>query len=226
MSSAKRVAYGVALIAVLTLLILLSLRLALGSAVDVFVLPAALILGTAVGGAGLMRRDGAGWPEPVYAGLASSFVVLAVLQAAFPGMGPLGAGSYTGAWRDQAKSVLAYFVVGGAGAFVLPLFDPAVRRAGPAPTVWKVLLAAVGTVALVLAFELVRTLRWGGGGYAFFGIGVLVWGALVALFAGGLGLLLTLVGALDMGAWTGGLGLFVATIASGVWVLAGMRWFP
>ncbi len=81
-------------------------------------------------------------------------------------------------------------------------------------------------MALLAAVELVRTGAWGGLRYAFFGLGVLVGGSLCALVAAGLGLLLTLVGAHDMGAWAGGLGLFVAAVTVVLWALTGMRWFP
>jgi len=226
MATAKRVLYGAFLMAAVTLLILLSLRVLFGRPREVFLLPVSFVLGTAIGGAGLMRRRGAFWPEPVYAGLVSSFVVLLVLQLAFPGLGPLGDGSYPGALRDQARSVLAYFVIGGAGAFVLPLFDPAVRRAGPTPTPWKVCLAGAVAVALVVAVELVAARAWGGFRYSFFGLGVLAGGGIGGIIAAGLGLLLTLVGAHDMGAWTGALGLFTAAFAVLVWIFTGMRWFP
>jgi len=145
---------------------------------------------------------------------------------AFPGLGPISPGTYPGAARDYAKSVLVYLVIGGAGAFALPLFDPAVRRGGPAPSPYKVFLAALAFVALLFVAELVVTRAWGGFGYANFGLGVLVGGSVGALIVAGLGLLFTLVGARDMGAWAGALGFMVASVTVLVWTLTGMRWFP
>jgi hypothetical protein len=211
---------------VLTVVILLSLRLVLGRPREALLLPISLIAGSAAGGTWLMRREGAGWPEPVYAGLLSAALVMVVLRLAFPGLGPLSPGRYPGAVRDLVKSLLAYFVVGGSGAFVLPMFDPVVRRSGPRPAVWKIVLAALLVVALLVATELVLTAKWGGFRYSFFGVGVLVVGSVAAAVVAGLGLLFTVVGARDIGAWAGGLGLCVEAITLVVWILLGMRWFP
>lgn len=225
MSAAKRVAFGAVLIALLTAVLLTSLRLAFRLRSEVL-LPLTFIVGAAIGGAALMRREGARWPEPVYAGLVSTALLLVVLRIAFPGLGPASPGNYPGAMRDQAKSVLAYFIIGGAGVFMLPMLDPVVRRVGPRPSLAKVALAAIAFIALVVAVQMAVTGRWGGTGYPFFGLGVFVAGSIAALVTAGLGILLTLVGAEDMGAWSGGLGLWVAAISLLVWLLTGMRWFP
>jgi hypothetical protein len=224
--SSRRILYGAVLIAVLTTLIMAGLRLLRLDGLDVLAVPLSFVAGAAVGGAGVMRRSGARWPEPVYAALLSAVLLVPVLRVAFPGVGPFYGGRYPGAIRDQAKSLLTYFVIGGAGAFVLPLLDPAVRRAGPRPALWKVAAAAAALVALFLVVELGRTAQWGGLGYSLFGLGVLVAGSIAAVIFVGLGLLMTLVGAGDMGGWSGGLGLMVAVFTVVAWVLTGMRWFP
>ncbi len=225
MSASRRVLFGAALIALLTVVLLFSLRLAFRLQ-NVVLLPVTFIAGAAVGGAAVMRREGAHWPEPVYAGLVSTLLLLMLLRVAFPGMGPTYVGDYPGAARDQAKSFLAYFVVGGAGVFMLPMFDSVVRREGPRPSVYRIALTAVLFVVLVAAVQMAVTGRWGGTGYPYFGLGIFVAGSVAALITAGLGILLTLVGAHDMGAWCGGLGLWVGALGFLVWLLTGMRWFP
>jgi hypothetical protein len=226
MDSIRRVLYGAVLIAVLTTIVLAGLRVLDRDSLDVVLTPLSFVAGAAIGGAGLMRRRGARWPEPVLAALVSAVLMVFVLRVAFPGLGPISPGDYPGASRDYAKALVLFLVIGGAGAFVLPLFDPAVRRGGPAPSVWKVAAAAVALVALFVMLEIVRTAQWGGVRYAFFGLGTLVGGSIAAVILAGLGLLATLVGAREMGAWAGGFGLFVAAITMVVWAVTGMRWFP
>lgn len=226
MDSTRRILYGAVLMAVLTTIILAGTRSLFREGLGAILWPLSFLAGAAIGGAGVMRRRGARWPEPVLAALVSAVLMIFVLRVTFPGLGPVSPGDYPGAGRDYAKSVLLFLVVGGAGSFLLPLFDPAVRRGGPAPAVWKVVAAAAGLVALFVLLEVLRTAPWGGAGYAFFGLGTLVAGSVGAAILAGLGLLFTLVGARDMGAWAGAFGLFVAAITIIVWVLTGMRWFP
>lgn len=226
MASAPRILYGAVLITVLTALVLACLRLIRPHGMDVLLRPLSFAVGAAAGGAGVVRRRGARWPEPVFAALVAGVLLIFVLQVAFPGFGPGSPGVYPGATRDYVQAVLLHVVLASAGVFALPLFDPAVRRRGPAPAVGKIALAAAALVALFFVAEFARTARWGGLGYAFFGLGVLVAGGISAVILAGCGLLFTLVGALDIGAWAGGAGLFVAAVTVVSWALTGMRWFP
>jgi hypothetical protein len=110
---------------------------------------------------------------------------------------------------------LDWFVVAmplyGGGVFLLPLFDPAVRRRGPAPSRWKIGVAAL-TIASVLlitalalsggsARSLTFVIYFGGGGLG---------GSTILL---GLALLMTAVRLVTWGAYCGALGwaLFVGT---------------
>lgn len=179
------------------------------------------LLGTALGGVVAVRRWAITWRQLTAAAVLNALATLAVVWLAVPGLSPGRLGDYPGVWRDQVKAALPILSLASAGVFALPLFDPAARRSGPAPTVWKVLLAAAGALAMIaLAFTLIS--RSG----AHLGLALLILGAFSGAILAGLGLLLSLAGRDGPGAWLGALGLVLAFLGLGVWVGSGMIWFP
>jgi hypothetical protein len=116
-----------------------------------------------------------------------------------------------------------FLLIGSAGVFFLPLFDPVVRHQGPAPTLWKVMMVAVIFILFLLSLY---TLRFGSAIYPFLDLDVLLAAGLVMMVLVGAGLILTLSGIPAWGAWTGGLGSMIGLIALLVWVLTGGVEFP
>ena len=198
---------------------------ATGGAGGLILLPASLVLGGAIAGYVMVRSLGARWPEPVLASLTSTVGLIALFAAAMPEYSPFGGGAYPGASRDQLVGVLTMVAAGGIGSFAVPLADPGVRRTGPAPTLWKVAaIAAALVVALLIAQVVLQT--GSGQAWSYLALGVFAGGAVFGAVAAGLGMVLTLLGFVRAGAWSGGLGLVTAVLSLIVWLAAGSPWFP
>ncbi len=151
------------------------------------------VVATAFAGALTVRILGSRYPEPALAALvlmvASLLVVLHV---------PPQWDAFQLDWFAVAMPAYA------GGVFLLPLFDPAVRRQGPAPSRGSVAAAALAVTLVLLISGVALShgtacsltfLRWVGGG------GLL---GSTALF--GLALLMTAVRLVTWGAWCGALG--------------------
>lgn len=175
-----------------------------------------ILFGTAVGGAVGIRVPRVSWRQTAFAALLSAVGLIAFSRfvPSFPGPWiPGGPGSVL-----DLTSTLVFLAVGTAGIFFLPLFDPAVRRAGPAPSLGMVaLVAACLTVLAVLADYLI-------GGGSFFGLLTLIFGSIGAGLLVGIGLLLANLTA--AGAWLGGLALILQVFILAAWWLLGRAWFP
>lgn len=186
-----------------------------------------LLAGTAAGGVLAVRWAGARWPEPALAAVllfAAAQALLTVSGVIRPSTAnPLGV---PGALLDQVKFTLILLSATGAGVFLLPLADPAVRRRGPVPARGRLVLAALVLTLALLGGEFLLTAKWGGFGYPFFGLLTLVAGGLGSLLLVGAGLMLTLAGALFLGAWAGGLGVTFLAAVLIAWFLNGLPWFP
>jgi hypothetical protein len=113
-----------------------------------------------------------------------------------------------------------FLVICGAGIFLLPLFDPFVRTAGTAPTLWKVVLVAISLALLAMLADYLLS-----GGYMF-GLLTLIFGSISSAVLVGAGLILALANLPQIGAWAGGLGLLLQAFVSLTWWLLGTPWFP
>ena len=118
------------------------------------------------------------------------------------------------------RSAAIYLVVGGAGAFLLPLFDAAVRQAGPTPTSWKVVLAAFSLALLTMLADYLFA------GGSLFGLLTLVFGSIASAVLAGIGLILALLNLTAVAAWLGGLGIVLQAFILSAWRLLGTPWFP
>lgn len=161
------------------------------------------------------------WPRLVAGAVAGAFAAPAAAWALLPGSAPGTLGAYPGAGRDAALQVCAFAVMAGAGVFLLPLFDPRVRRHGPAPRPSRVLPAGLLGALVLLVLEAVlgpdrRTL----------GLGTLAAGSAAALVLALAGLLLTAAGRHRAGAAWGGAGIALWAAAALLWLAAGKPWFP
>lgn len=177
------------------------------------------LLGTALGGVVAVRRWAITWRQLTAAAVLNALATLAVVWLAVPGLSPGRLGDYPGVWWDQVKAALPILSLASAGVFALPLLDPAVRRTGPTPTVWKVMLTAVAVLGLLVVALTLHSRPDPG-------LAFLILGAFFGAVLAGLGLLLSLGGATRAGAWTGALGLVMGLLGITVWVLTGQAWFP
>lgn len=220
----KRTLAGALQIAACQLVLLMLLRLLSGGG-GLIALPAALVVGGAIGTL-LMQRTGAVWPEPARASVLATLGQMALFAALLPEYSPLGGGVYPGAWRDRLLGILTMLAAGGAGTFIMPLLP---RGGGEALAV-HVRLRTTGMAALaaILVSAAIQALLvpGAGGGIGTLALGVLVIGGLGGLGFAGLGLLLTLAGAQRSGAWAGGFGLLAGALSVVVWIAAGQPWFP
>jgi hypothetical protein len=135
----------------------------------------------------------------------------------------------SGLWleMDTTKSLylqaaLIFLVISSAGIFLLPLFDPAVRKTGIAPSVWKVLLISLGLGVITLLVDYILNTQIGGDP----GLLTLIFGSILAAVLVGAGLILVLINLQVPGAWIGGLGLPLQAIVALIWMLLGRPWFP
>ena len=180
----------------------------------------AFLAGAALGAALGLRWSRASWPAAVWGSLLSALVVLIYLWFFGGEFSPGIPGDYPGAIWDGIRSALVYLVIVTAGIFLLPLFDTYVRRQGPAPTRWKVTVAALALALVAAAVDLFFM------GQGQFGLVTLVIGSAAALLLAGLALLLSVVRVPVAGAWAGGLGLLSWFFVLILWTAAGFPWFP
>lgn len=179
-----------------------------------------IIPGTAVAGAIGLRVAGLRWRHVVTAALI--FGVIIILFSRFE-FSPF----HSFLWlRMDSRMVLdlraagIFIVICGAGVFLLPLFDPLVRKEGLAPTFWKVVAVALALTLLGLLADYLFSR-----GYLL-GLLSLIFGSVAALVLAVLGLILALATLERTAAWAGGLGLVLEGFVALVWLLLGSPWFP
>ncbi|MDW7652103.1 MAG: ankyrin repeat domain-containing protein [Bacillota bacterium] len=180
------------------------------------------LMAIAVGGAAATRLVNAKWPEPVLAFL-PIVLTLSVYQVfqVFRYQNPF----YNVYYFDMLRYGAGYTFVGVSGLYLLPLFDPAVRKSGPNPNLPKVFATSLGLFFILIGFSLVRQMA-GTLDLYYFGLGIFVLGGLTAILLVGLGLLLTLFRGVLKGAWFGCMGVVIWVFTSFVWIITGTPWFP
>lgn len=214
--------WSVFLTAVLMFVFVLALvyayRLVAGRPFDSVIDLPLIILGTAVGGAVGVRVARVSWRQITFATLISVVGLIAFSRfvSSFPGPWvPGGTGRVL-----NLTTTLSFLAIGTAGVFFLPLFDPAVRRSGLAPSLRNVALAALSlTVLTIVADYLI-------GNGSFFGLLTLVLGSIASAVSVGAGMILALANLTAAGAWVGGLGLVLEALIVAAWWLLGRNWFP
>lgn len=177
-----------------------------------------IIIGTAAGAAIGIRVAHLDWRQTIMAALLSTAGLIAFsrFESSFPGPWvPGGSGMVL-----DLRITLVFTVIGSAGVFFLPLLDPVVRQAGPAPTLWKVALAAFSLALLAMLADYLI------GGGSFFGLGTLIFGSFASAVLAGIGLILALLNLREAGAWLGGLGVGLQAFILIAWWLLGTPWFP
>lgn len=220
MSTIGRVALTALLMFGISLALVYGYRLAAGTG-GFFTLifePLFIVLGTAAGAGLGIRPARLPWQQTAFAALLSTLglILYARFEASFPGPWVPGVAGLVLDFR----TALVYLVIGTAGIFFLPLFDPAVRRTGPAPALWKVALTAFALMLLALLADYLI------GGGSFFGLAALIFGSFASAALAGLGLILTLLNLRDAGAWLGGLAILLELFTVAAWGLLGTPWFP
>jgi hypothetical protein len=120
------------------------------------------------------------------------------------------------------RSGAIFLDVCSAGVLLLPLFDPVVRKAGLAPTLWKVALTALILVLLSLLVDYLLFSPIGGE----LGLVALIIGSILSAVLAGTGLILALANLTAVGAWVGGLGIALQAFILAAWWLLGSPWFP
>lgn len=177
-----------------------------------------IIIGTTPGAAIGIRVARLGWRQTIMAALLSTAGLIAFsrFESSFPGPWVPGRSGMI----FDLRSALVFTVIGSTGTFLLPLLDPIVRRAGPAPTLWKVALAAFSLVLLAMLADYLI------GRGSFFGLGTLLFGSFASAVLAGIGLILALLNLRDAGAWLGGLGVVLQAFILIAWWLLGTPWFP
>jgi hypothetical protein len=169
-----------------------------GMRLDEIWLPCLTFIGTALGGALGIRMSQLSWRQVIQASLlaGASLMVIAAVSTLFSSLSP---------WRIDALGLsglpiaLFFMIVVAAGVFLLPLFDPVMRKRGPAPPFWK-----VASTALLLSLFMI----WQGLVDFYSLLGVLFVGILPGLGIA-IGLILSLWGRPELGAWLGGLAVLL-----------------
>lgn len=216
---------GILLTAALSFALMLTLvyahTLAAGTSFlsNLIVLPLT-ILGAAGGSSVGVRLVHLNWRQTVLAALLSGvgLIVFSRLEGTPFHPGPWLPGD--SGMRLQFRIALVYLAVAGAGTFLLPLFDPAVRRMGTAPTLWKVALAALALLLLLLGVDYLA------GGAASLGLVTLILGSIGSAVLVGAGILLVIFRFTVPGAWAGGLGIVLEALTVLAWLLLGRPFFP
>jgi hypothetical protein len=153
---------------------------------------------TALGGAIGVRVCHLSWQDTVVAAVLSGVSLVATSRFRFSPLFP-------GPWNIIRGNIpvpapaLFFIIVFASGVFLLPVFDPAVRKPGPAVSIWKVML---GTIFI---FIIVAITRIGGNSWEgeFFRFAVLPAGLAI------IGLILSLTKLKNAGAWLGGLAIML-----------------
>jgi len=202
----------------LILALVYAYRLVVGTSFNSVIDLPLIILGTAVGGAIGVRVTQVNWRQTAAAALLSviGLIIYSRVEPSFPGPWIPGGSDMV----PDLTGMLIYLTLGTAGVFFLPLFDPAVRRAGPAPALWKVALAAFSlTLLTILADYLI-------GSGSNFGLVTLILGSFASAVLAGIGLILALLNLTAVAAWLGGLGIVLQAFIVTAWWLLGTPWFP
>ena len=156
-------------------------------------LSALTLIGTAVGGAVGVRMARLSWRQVIVAALLAG--VGLIVSARF-----IASLFFLSPWDMEIRGiatlgfVLFFLIVIAAGVFLLPLFDPIVRKSGPAPSLWKVALAAFFVILLMLWANVVD----------FYSILGVIFVGILPVLAITIGLILSLANQTNVGAWLGG----------------------
>ena len=130
---------------------------------------------------------------------------------------------YPGAWDTtpdrhfHAGIFLIWSLILSTPVFLLPLFDPEVRRTGPAPSTWRVAAIAMTTIVLFVGLDQAVSAA---------GLALLVLGALAAGILLFLGIISALAApAAAVGAELGGIGALLVPLTYAAWFILGGGWF-
>lgn len=179
-----------------------------------------ILPGTAIAAAIGLRAARLGWGKALVSALV--FGIAVILFSRFE-ISPF----HSFLWlRMDARLVLdlrtagIFLVICSAGIFLLPLLDSRVRNGGPAPTLWKVAVSALGLALLSLLIDYLFA-----HGYLL-GLVALILGSIAALGLAVVGVVLALIRFEAIGAWAGGTGLLLEGFITLAWLLLGRPWFP
>jgi hypothetical protein len=191
--------------------------------IEALAIPVATAAGAAIG----IRISGISWRQTALVALLSGIGLIAIawFDPRFLEFDRLVSSLWLEVDSRRVLDVRAsaiFLVICGAGVFFLPLFDPLVRKTGIAPVLWKVLVASSGLVLLIGLVDYFFIAQIGGD----LGLLTLIIGSISAAVLVGAGLVLTLLNLQPIGAWVGGLGIFLQVMILLVWVLLGRPWFP
>jgi hypothetical protein len=129
---------------------------------------------------------------------------------------------YPGAWDTpdrhfHAGIFLMWSLILSTPVFLLPLFDPEVRRTGPAPSTWRVAAIAMTATVVLVGLDQVVSAS---------GLALLLLGALAAAILLFLGIVSALAAPrAAIGAELGGIGILLVPLTSAAWTLVGGGWF-
>lgn len=166
--------------------------------VDELWLPNLIFIGTALGGSIGIRIAYLSWRQTIVAALLAGVGLIGFSRFTFS---PLfsGPGAYTSV-GELTLTVLFFLIVFAAGVFLLPVFDPAVRKTGPAPSLWKIVLGSFCLAVLMISAGIVDFSSFVGVWF------VGIFPAMVAL----IGLISSLLPDMtNVGAWLGGLAVLL-----------------
>jgi hypothetical protein len=164
--------------------------------------------GTAVGGAAGVRIIHLSWRQVIVSALLAG-IGLIVSARFIPSAFLLSPWDTEAIGMDTFGFVLFFLFVIAAGSFLLPLFDPAVRKSGPAPSVWKVILTAL-LLSLLMAWSHVVDF------YSI--VGVIFVGILPTLGVM-IGLIFSLTNRMLLGAWLGGVIVLLPPLLLAIWLI-------
>ena len=98
---------------------------------------------------------------------------------------------------------LSNLIYAAPGVFLLPLFDPLVRKTGPAPSRGKMVLVALSLTLVIILIDRLFPVQ------NLFGLLTFWIGTIASIVLTGLGTILTVGNLTSVGAWLGGLGLML-----------------
>jgi hypothetical protein len=188
----------------LPLLLMQIYRLLFGPFIDDFIDEVRLIvfglLSSGVAGAIGLRVGRVPWRHTILPGLLAGAGIILLARFQYPRFPGPWIGRTTGVNLVLSQLPIFLFLF-GAGVFLLPLFDPAVRNTGPAPSPGKVVLTAVILTAIVFRFVYLGAFGHVELPYEF---------PLIFSYAlAGSGMLFSLANRTDVGAWLGGVGIML-----------------
>jgi hypothetical protein len=188
----------------LPLLLMQIYRRLFGPFIDDFIDEVRLIvfglLSSGVAGAIGLRVGRVPWRHTILPGLLAGAGIILLARFQYPRFPGPWIGRTTGVNLVLSQLPIFLFLF-GAGVFLLPLFDPAVRDTGPAPSPGKVVLTAVILTAIVFRFVYLGAFGHVELPYEF---------PLIFSYAlAGSGMLFSLANRTDVGAWLGGVGIML-----------------